>query len=135
MRQLLALVLPCLLSGSITAQAPPAKPPAVKTEELTLEKIFPRRGLFGPSAHGMAFAHDGKYAAWLHRADKKRSQGSDLWLFEVATGKVSRITTPEKMAKWQASARKFLEAAKKPEKKTTEAKDGKDDNKQRYNGV
>ena len=30
---------------------------ADKKEELTLEKLFPKKGLFGPSAQGMAFAH------------------------------------------------------------------------------
>ncbi len=80
-------------------------PPADKPEELTLEKLFPKRGLFGPSASGMAFSSDGKYAAYLYRPYAEREQGADLWLLDVAKGKATRVTTAAKMAKYQASAR------------------------------
>jgi len=84
---------------------PPTAPPA-KAEELTLEQLFPKEGLFGPMAYATAFSHDGKYAAYIHRLYKERKNGGDLWLLEVATGKTSRITSSELMAKFQASARK-----------------------------
>jgi dipeptidyl aminopeptidase/acylaminoacyl peptidase len=98
-----ALRLPWLLSLFLVALA--GSPPA-EAQELTLERLFPKEGLFGPAAHGMAFSHDGKYAAYLHRPYKDRKNGPDLWLLEVATGKTSRVTSPELMAKFQASARK-----------------------------
>src|SRR5581483_8615923 len=86
---------------------PPKNPlPPAKTEELTLEKLFPTDGLFGQQASGMAFAHDGKYAAYLHRPSKERKHGPDLWLLDVAAGKTARVTSKEKMARFQASARK-----------------------------
>jgi dipeptidyl aminopeptidase/acylaminoacyl peptidase len=83
----------------------PAKE-TLKREELTLEKIFPKKGLFGPAAFSMAFSHDGKYAAYLYRPYAERRHGSDLWLVEVATGKTRRLTSPAVMARYQASARR-----------------------------
>jgi len=96
----LALVPPLPAQPKNSAAAPP------KAEALTLEKLFPKEGLFGQPAFGMTFSHDGKYAAYLYRPHKDRKHGADLWLLDVATGKATRITTKEKMAKFQASARK-----------------------------
>ena len=94
-----AALLFSLLLGSSAARAadtarpkeePKKAPPtAVKTEELTLEKLFPKRGLFGPAASGMAFSYDGKYAAYLYRPFKERRHGPDLWLLDVAAGKAT----------------------------------------------
>src|SRR5216110_919342 len=102
----LLVVLTLIVVTSLPAQPknPATVPP--KAEELSLEKLFPKDGLFGSQAHGMAFSHNGKYAAYLHRPYKDRKHGSDLWLLDVATGKTTRVTTKEKMAKFQASARK-----------------------------
>src|SRR6185369_14371152 len=89
-----SLVLSLLLLSH--AQGQPAKEapkPPVKAEELTLEKLFPKGGLFGPAAHGIAFSHDGKYAAYLHRTHKDRKNGADLWLLETAASKVTRVTS------------------------------------------
>jgi dipeptidyl aminopeptidase/acylaminoacyl peptidase len=94
-------------------KSPVAKPePAretVKKERLTLEKLFPKKGLFGPTAHGMSFSHDGNYAAYLYHHYEERRHGVDLWVLEVATGKTERVTAPAVMAKFQASARKVQE--------------------------
>ena len=108
-----ALVLFLLLFEAIARGADIVKPrvdakkppPAVTTEELTLQKLFPRRGLFGPAASGMAFSFDGKFAAYLYRPHKEMRHGSDLWLLDVATARTTRVTTVTKMAKYQASAR------------------------------
>src|SRR5438270_13544910 len=99
---LLALFLPGLPPLVAADKAPP---PAGKIEELTLEKLFPKKGLFGQPAHGMAFSFDGKYAAYLHRPHKEERHGADLWLLDVAASKTTRITSMAKMAKYQASAR------------------------------
>src|SRR5262245_45262055 len=57
------------------------KDAAAKTPPgLTLEKLFPEDGLFGPEATGMAFAADGGFAAWLYRPLRERRHGSDLYL-------------------------------------------------------
>ncbi len=104
-----ALRFACLLSLLFLAPAARAEPPAappVKADELTLEQLFPKEGLFGPTAHGMAFSHDGRYAAYLHRPYKDRKNGPDLWLLDVAAGKTSRVTSQQLMARYQASARK-----------------------------
>ncbi len=72
---------------------------------LDLEKLFPERTFFGPAAHGMAFSHDGRYAAYLYRPYKERRHGSDLWLYDTETGESQRITSPTVMAQFQKSAR------------------------------
>src|SRR5262249_46070341 len=79
---------------------------AEKKDDFTLEQIFPKKGLFGPAAQGMAFSHDAKYPAYLYRTYEERRQGPDLWLWETATGKATRITSIALMAKYQASSRK-----------------------------
>jgi dipeptidyl aminopeptidase/acylaminoacyl peptidase len=84
---------------------------AEKKDELTLELLFKQKGgMFGPSASGMAFSHDGKYAAYLYKNYAERRQGNDLWLWETATGKSTRITSIAIMAKYQASSRKAKDA-------------------------
>src|SRR5438128_4534823 len=100
---LLALFFPAL--PSLLAADAKAPPPAGKAEDLTLEKLFPKKGLFGQPGHGMAFSFDSKYAAYLHRPYKEERHGSDLWLLDVATNKTTQITSRAKMAKYQASAR------------------------------
>ena len=84
---------------------------ADKTEkkELKLEDLFPEKSLFGPSALGMAFSRDGKYAAYLYRPYKERRHGSDLYIYDVEKGKARRITWPSVMAKFQKSSRKVVE--------------------------
>ncbi len=78
-------------------------------EELTLERLFPEDPVFGPSASGMAFSRDGRYAAWLHRPAIERRHGTDLWLLDTSTGVVERITSVSVMREFQASTRKVSE--------------------------
>lgn len=88
-----------------------------KTETLTLEKLFPEDGLFGPNANAMAFSHDGAYAAWVYRPYKERRHGDDLWVYDVAKGEVTRVTSVSAMSRYQVSTRKVrddrVERAKK----------------------
>jgi dipeptidyl aminopeptidase/acylaminoacyl peptidase len=107
-------LLVCVLVGAAKAEpanvtAPKSAKDALKKEDLTLEKIFPKQGLFGPSATDMAFSHDGKHAAYLYRSSDERRQGNDLWLLDVAAGKTSRLTSLELMARFQDNARKAKE--------------------------
>src|SRR5262249_18786315 len=92
---LVALALIVVPTLPAQTKSPTAAPP--KAEEPPLEKLSPKKGLFGQPAHDMAFSHDGKYAAYLHRPYKERKHGSDLWMLDVATGKTTRITSRDKM--------------------------------------
>jgi dipeptidyl aminopeptidase/acylaminoacyl peptidase len=87
---------------------PAAKPDkkAAAREELTLEKLFPKKGLWGTEAVAMTFSFDGKYAAYLYRPYPERRHGNDLWLLEMATGKLHRATSVAMLGRYQASARK-----------------------------
>jgi dipeptidyl-peptidase 4 len=103
---------------------------AKSQEELKLEDLFPEKGIFGPSAHGMAFSHDGAYGAYLYRTYKERRHGSDLHIYDVEKGEVRRITWPSVMAQFQSKTREVVEdrikKAKEEEKKTKEG-DAKED--------
>ena len=86
-------------------------------DELTLEKLFPEKGLFGPSASSTAFSHDGKYAAYLYRPYIERRHGSDLWLLDTASGDARRVTSASVMSRFQADTRKVKEDRIKKAKK------------------
>ncbi len=77
-----------------------------KNDELTLEKLFPEKSFFGPSARFMEFSFDGKYAAYLYRPYKERRHGSDLWIYDVAKDESRRITSASVMSRFQKSTRK-----------------------------
>ena len=78
---------------------------AAKEKVSALEKLFPKNGLFGPRASDISFSADGKYAAWLYRGYDERRHGSDLWLYEFKTDKLTRVTDVARMMKFQRSAR------------------------------
>ena len=80
-----------------------------KKDELTLEKLFPEKSFFGPSATSMEFSFDGKYAAYLYRPYKERRHGSDLWIYDVAKGEARRITSVSVMSRFQESTREVKE--------------------------
>ncbi|UCE47985.1 MAG: hypothetical protein JSW47_20595, partial [Phycisphaerales bacterium] len=80
-----------------------------KKDELTLEKLFPEKSFFGPSARAMEFSFDGKYAAYLYRPYKERRHGSDLWIYDVAKAEARRITSVSVMSRFQESTRKVKE--------------------------
>ena len=82
-----------------------------KKDELTLEKLFPEKSFFGPSARSMAFSFDGKYAAYLYRPYKERRHGSDLWIYDVAKGEARRITSVSVMARFQEETGVFATCA------------------------
>jgi dipeptidyl aminopeptidase/acylaminoacyl peptidase len=119
---------------SITARPAPAKA-AVKKEGLTLEQLFPKKGLFGPTAHGMAFSFDGKYAAYLYSPYQERRHGSDLWVLDLATNRSRRLTSAGVMAKFQASARKVKEDRAKNFVKLVLDTDADDVKAPRYGGI
>ncbi len=122
-RNLITIILACLLLCThLTAENKKGtSEQKSKKDELTLEKLFPEKSFFGPSAGSTAFSFDGKYAAYLYRPYKERRHGSDLWLYDLAKGKARRITSVSVMAKFQESTRNVkedrIEKAKNTDKK------------------
>jgi len=96
-----------------------------KKDELTLEKLFPEKSFFGPSAGSMKFSFDGKYAAYLYRPYKERRHGSDLWIYDVAKGQAQRITSVSVMSPFQESTRKVREDRIKKAKEADKKADSK----------
>lgn len=112
-RNLITTVLLCLsfcavLSAEGKDKALKEKEKGAK-DELTLEKLFPEKSFFGPSARSMAFSFDGKYAAYLYRPYEERRHGSDLWIYDVAEGEARRITSVSVMSRFQKETREVKE--------------------------
>lgn len=107
-------------------------------EELTLERLFPEKGLFGPSARSMAFSQDGKYAAYLYRPYIERRHGSDLWIYDVEAGETSRVTSVSVMTEFQKTTREVRkDRIKKAKKRAGKKKDAgtKDEDAPKDDGV
>lgn len=90
-----------------------ARTEETETALLTLKKLFPEKGLFGPSATALAFSHDGKHAAYLYRPYAERRHGPDLWLYDVSARETRRLTSLAMMARFQKTARKVEEQQQK----------------------
>ncbi|MEE8154320.1 MAG: prolyl oligopeptidase family serine peptidase [Phycisphaerales bacterium] len=101
-------------------------------EALTLKRLFPEKSLFGPSARGMAFSHDGRYGAYLYRPYLERRHSSDLWIYDVQAQETRRVTSVSVMADFQKATREVrkdrIKKAKKRtgKKKKDEAENGDD---------
>ncbi|MFK7961402.1 MAG: prolyl oligopeptidase family serine peptidase [Phycisphaerales bacterium] len=108
----LALSAPSTAAGpfsAIRAAAEAAGPQALSGDDLTLDRLFPTDPIFGPSANGAAFSHDGRWAAWLYRPANERRHGNDLWLLDTESGEVQRVTAVSVLQRFQASTRKVAE--------------------------
>lgn len=107
------------------------KKDAKDSNELTLEKIFPKKSMFGPSARGSQMSHDGRYGAYLYRPYNERRHGSDLWIYDFQNGETKRLTSVSVLAPFQKSTRKVQEervkSAKKASKKSKDDKEEKED--------
>ena len=99
------------------------------SDELTLEKLFPQKSMFGPSARSMAFSNDGQYAAYLYRTYPNRRHGSELWIYDFKAGEATQITNIEMMSKFQRSARIVIDDRLKKHKPAKEDGDQKEDDK------
>ncbi len=99
-----------------------------KDDEITLERLYPEDGLFGPRARSTAFSANGRFAAYLYRPYDERRHGSDLWLYDFQTDKPTRVTDVAVMSEFQRSARKVaddrLEKHRKKEQEEAEKKEG-----------
>lgn len=78
---------------------------AAEEEKLTLDRIFPEKSFFGPSARSAAFCHEGRFLAYLYRPYAERRHGNDLYIRDTRTGETRRITGVGRMAEFRADAR------------------------------
>jgi dipeptidyl-peptidase-4 len=99
------------------AQAEDEKDEGLDLEKLTLERLFPEKSFFGPSARGTSFSDNGRYAAYLYRPYKERRHGNDLWIYDFETGQTRRITMVSVMSEFQEATRKVREDRIKKAKK------------------
>ncbi len=123
------IIFVCLLCGALSIAKEKTSETKDEKDELTLEKLFPEKSFFGPSAKSTAFSYDGQYTAYLYRPYEERRHGSDLWIYDVAKGEARRITSVSVMAKFQENTRKVKEdRIEKAKKDQTPKKDKKENN-------
>ncbi|MBV8605227.1 MAG: prolyl oligopeptidase family serine peptidase [Pelomonas sp.] len=94
-----ALRLPCLalaLSAALGAVASAAEAPA----QLTLEQLYRAKPYKGQDAQDPSFSHSGHWLAY--RWNPYGEPGSDLYVRNVETGQVLRLTSPQIMAAYDA---------------------------------
>ncbi len=102
----LLTILFCFTSSQAHSQTKSnSKNEADKSDEITLERLFPKDSFFGPSARSTEFSHDGRFAAYLYRTYDERRHGNDLWVYDFKSGKNTRITNLAMMTEFQRSAR------------------------------
>jgi dipeptidyl aminopeptidase/acylaminoacyl peptidase len=77
-----------------------------REEELSLEELFPEKGLFGPAAERPAFSASGRYAAYLYRPYLERRHGHDLWIYDVEKQASRRVTSVSVMSRFQEAVRR-----------------------------
>ena len=77
-----------------------------KRDALTLKRMFPKKSLFGPRVTRAEFSRDGRFCAFFYRPWAERRHGSDLYLMDTKTRRVSRITCVARMAEFQSDSRK-----------------------------
>lgn len=75
-------------------------------EDLRLERLFPEKSVFGPSASSASFSFDGRYASWRYRPYDERRHGSDLYILDTESGETTRVTSVSVMSPFSADARK-----------------------------
>jgi dipeptidyl-peptidase 4 len=95
--------------------------------ELTLENLYPEKGMFGPSARSAAFSADGRFGAWLYRPYLERRHGSDLYIMDMESGKIRRVTSVSVMAPFQADTMKVKKDRIKKVKAKGKKKEGEDE--------
>ncbi len=122
----LALLVVALVTSARAADKDDKKD---QKDEFTLERLFPEKGLFGPSARSTGVSHDGRYAAYLYHTYDERRHGNDLYLYDFNAQKAKRITSVSVMAEFQKSARTVkddrIKKAKAAAKKDADKKDDK----------
>ncbi len=84
---------------------PEDAPKRLTREKFTLEEIFPKESIFGPSAAQLEVSPDGRYAAYLYRPYDERRHGSDIWLIDFEQRGLKRLTAVSVMSQFQESSR------------------------------
>lgn len=87
-----------------------------KPEKLTLDRIFPKKSFFGPSARSTSFSYDGRFAAFLYRPNLERRHGADLYIHDTKTGQTRRVTSVGRLSEFQADTRKVRDDREKKAK-------------------
>jgi len=91
---LLALSLPPAAAHAQEAAATAsAEAQADDKKEITLERLFPEKRFFGPTARGATISFDGRYGAFLWQPYPERRHGPDLWLYDFESGETRRLTS------------------------------------------
>ncbi len=129
MRRTIWLILVLCLTWDLALSSSTPDDSAQEKEGLTLERLFPEKSVFGPTARSMAFSSDGRYGAWLWRPRVERRHGSDLWIRDFKTGETSRVTSATVLAPFQKQAREVVADREKKAAKRAKAKEDKKDEK------
>jgi len=110
-RSLTAALITALLSAAptIAQDGETEKAGEEGKQALSLERIFPEKSLFGPTASQTSFSFDDRFGAYIYRPYHERRHGSDLYIFDTQTGVSRRITSAARMAEFQEDARKVAE--------------------------
>jgi dipeptidyl aminopeptidase/acylaminoacyl peptidase len=88
------VVTTALVFGGLTLTAADPAPTAQPTAQApTLEQLYPKDGLVGDPALRVAYGHDGKYAAYLHR--------DELVILDSATNVPFRAVTAQTLASFR----------------------------------
>lgn len=83
-----------------------AAKPATNDEKLTLERLYPEKSFFGPSARNMAFSRDGRFGAFLYSPYLERRHGADLYVYDTKSQTARRLTSVSRLAEFDAEVRK-----------------------------
>ncbi len=95
-----------------------------KEKALTLERLYPEKSFFGPSARAISFSKDGRYAAYMYRPYIERRHGNDLWIYDTETGETMRVTKVSVMSEFQDDTREVRDDRIKKAKKAKKSKQG-----------
>lgn len=100
----------------VKAAKPDKADKSAKADKITLERLFPEKSFFGPSANRADFSFDGRYGAFLWRPWFERRHGDDLWIHDFTTGETRRVTMVSVMSRFQEDTRKVRDDRVKKEK-------------------
>jgi len=85
---------------------------AEKAAGLHLDDLYPRKSFWGRGAQGAEWSKDGRYLAYTW-APYDTKGGSDLYIFDSETKKITRMTSPEIMGRFDRDVAKAVERYKK----------------------
>lgn len=102
-----------LLLGAAPADGPMATIAAAEQKAgLKLEDLYPRKPFFGRGAGGVEWSKDNRYLAFTWAPYGTRS-GSDLYVYDADEKKLTRLTSPEILTRFDRDFPKAIERYKK----------------------